>query len=356
MPNSAPLQLDDPSLSMALALVCTSPTPLLLLNGGSKITAVSASFCKAFGIDAAEATGRPIFELGGGEWDVPQLRTLIEATAAGEAAVGAYEFDLRPADRPLRHLIFNVHKLPLQDPLHSRVVVAITDVTEARALATRDLVLVENNAMLLKEGRHRIANSLQIIASVMMLNARRTSSEETRGHLRDAHNRVMAIAELQQQLATSSEDAVAIGPYLTRLCQTISASMIPDPEILSIKVAAPDITVDPDVSVSLGLIVTELVINSLKHAFPDEASGRIDVSYVCEGPIWTLSISDNGVGMPRVPSKAIAGLGTSIVQALASQLGATVEVNNGSPGTRVEILHSASKPMNHPDPIVKAAA
>jgi hypothetical protein len=52
MPNSAPLQLDDPSLSMALALVCTSPTPLLLLNGGSKITAVSASFCKAFGIDA----------------------------------------------------------------------------------------------------------------------------------------------------------------------------------------------------------------------------------------------------------------------------------------------------------------
>jgi PAS domain S-box-containing protein len=356
MPNSAPLQPDDPSLSLALALVCTSPTPLLLLNGGSTITAVSASFCQAFGIDAAKATGRPIFDLGAGEWDVPQLRTLIEATASGEAAIESYEFDLRPPNRPVRNLIFNVHKLPLNDPLHSRVVVAIADVTETRAAASRDRVLAENNAVLLKEAQHRIANSLQIIASVMMLNARRTSSEETRGHLRDAHSRVMSIAELQQQLAASGTGAVAIGPYLRRLCQTISASMIANPEALAIKVASPDVTVDADVSVSLGLIVTELVINSLKHGFPDEAGGQIDVSYKCEGPTWTLSICDNGVGMPKVRSKAIAGLGTSIVQALASQLGAIVEVTKGGPGTRVEVVHAAITPMNHPDPIIKAAA
>ncbi|MEO6339281.1 MAG: sensor histidine kinase [Caulobacteraceae bacterium] len=188
------------------------------------------------------------------------------------------------------------------------------------------------------------------------MNARRTSSEEARGHLRDAHSRVMSVAELQQQLAASGTEDVAIGPYLTRLCQTISASMIANPEALAIKVAAPDITVDADVSVSLGLIVTELVINSLKHGFPDGAGGLIDVSYTCAGPTWTLSVSDNGVGMPKVRSKAIAGLGTSIVQALASQLGAIVEVTKGGPGTRVEIVHAVSTPMNRPDPIIKTAA
>lgn len=84
----------------------------------------------------------------------------------------------------------------------------------------------------------------------------------------------------------------------------------------------------------------ELVINSLKHGFPDGAGGRIDVSYLCEGLTWTFSVSDTGVGMPKVRSMAIAGLGISTVQALASQLGATVEVKKGGPGIRVEIIHA----------------
>jgi two-component sensor histidine kinase len=194
--------------------------------------------------------------------------------------------------------------------------------------------------LLLEEMQHRIANSLQIIASVMMLNARRTSSEETRSQLRDAHQRVMSIADLQQQLAQSSESDVDLRAYLTRLCETISASMVDDPARLSIKVEAPDIRVPTEVSVSLGLIVTELVINALKHAFPGQAGGSILVSYVAEGSAWTLSVRDTGVGMPKDGIKIMAGLGTSIVQALARQLGATVELTEETPGTRVSIVRA----------------
>lgn len=353
----APLQADDPSLSLALAMVCSSPTPLLLLNGGAKVIAASASFCQAFDIDPAEAVGQPIFALGTGEWNVPQLRSLMEATASGDAAIESYELDLRQSNRPVRNLVINVRKLAYGDPSHTRLVVAIADMTESRAVAARDRTLVLDNALLAKEARHRIANSLQIIASVMMLNARRTSSEETRGHLRDAHNRVMSVADLQQQLAVSMEGDVALRPYLSRLCQTITASMIADPEVLSIKVTAPDISIHPDVSVSLGLIVTELVINSLKHGFPDGAAGRIDVSYACDGPTWTLSVSDNGVGMPQTPTKAMAGLGTSIVQALARQLGASVKMLDARPGTSVSIVHTAVRPAElKEDPALPQAA
>jgi len=357
MAAQAPLQSDDPSLGLALAMVCASPTPLLLLNGGFKIIAASASFCRAFDIDPAEATRVPIFSLGAGEWDAPQLRALVEATASGDVAVESYEFDLHRPNRPVRNLILSVRKLAYGDPAHAQLIVAIADVTEARALAARDRVLAQDNALLVQEVRHRIANSLQIIASVMMLNARRTSSEETRGHLRDAHQRVMSVAELQQQLALSAEGDVAIRPYLTRLCQTISASMIADPEALSITVTAPDISISPEVSVSLGLIVTELVINSLKHGFPDGAGGKIEVIYACQGPAWTLTVSDTGVGMTTVGADAMAGLGTSIVQALARQLGGSVKMPMTESGFSVSIVHEPNKPAEpRLDPALPQAA
>jgi two-component sensor histidine kinase len=354
----APLSCDDPSLSLALALVCSSPTPLLMLNGSCEIIAASESFLAAFAIAPADAVGRPLFELGDGEWDVPQLRSLMDATASGAAAIESYELNLRPRGRPLRNLVLNVRKLDYGDPSQDRLMaaVAVSDVTQARVLAARDLALAQDNALLMKEERHRIANSLQIIASVMMLNARRTSSEETRGHLRDAHNRVMSIAELQQQLAVSTETSVAVRPYLTRLCGSISASMVVDPTALSIVVTAPDITIDPEVSVSLGLIVTELVINALKHGFPDEAEGTIAVGYECDGKSWTLSVADDGVGMPKGEPKAVAGLGTSIVQALARQLRARVEVSETGPGARVSIIHTASPAEPEGDPSLLQAA
>lgn len=91
-------------------------------------------------------------------------------------------------------------------------------------------------------------------------------------------------------------------------------------------------------SVSLGLITTELVINALKHAFPEGRSGKIRVAYEEQRGSWSLEVSDDGTGMaPGV--KAVAGLGTSIVQALARQLDATVRVDDAKPGVLVSVAH-----------------
>ena len=344
MASPIKLQSNDPSLSLALAMVCASATPLLLLDGEYKVIAASASFCIAFDIDPAPAVGRPLFNLGEGEWDVPQLRSLMDATRSGDAEIDAYETELRRGGAPARCIVLNVRKLAYGDPNNLRFLVAVADVTEARALAKASRDLIRDNDLLMQEVRHRVANSLQIIASVMMLNARRTSSEETRGHLRDAHNRVMSVADLQHQLAVSNRDPVNVRAYLSKLCETIGASMIADPEMLVLSVSAPDAPVEPEVSVSLGLIVTELVINSLKHGFPDGAEGKILVSYDCDGALWTLSVADTGVGMPKAGSTAMAGLGTSIVQALARQLRASVVVEALTPGTKVSIVHGTVTP------------
>lgn len=336
-------QPDEPSVSLALAMVCASATPLLLLDGDFEVLAVSASFCDAFHVDPADAVGHPMFELGAGEWEAPQLRSLMEATRSGDAEIDAYEIELDRAGEDRRCIALNVRKLAYGDPDNLRFLVAAADLTQTRALAKAATQLAQDNEMLMQELRHRVANSLQIIASVMMLSARRTSSEEARGYLRDAHNRVMSVADLQKQLAVASSDAVDMRAYLTRLCATIGASMIADPKTLVLNAVSSDVRVAPEVSVSLGLIVTELVINALKHGFPNGAGGRIDVSYATDGELWTLSVADDGVGMPKAKGAAVAGLGTSIIQALARQLRAEIELEDLGSGTKVSVIHRETR-------------
>src|SRR6202041_4156442 len=135
-----------------------------------------------------------------------------------------------------------------------------------------------------------------------------------RTHLHAAHSRVMSIAALQQQLSSSGYADVKLRAYFTKLCQTLGASMIRDHRQIQIEVDIDESVVRADVSVSLGLIVTELVINALKHAFPDDRIGKILVDYHARGPNWNLSVSDDGVGMPAEPGIARAGLGPRIVQ------------------------------------------
>jgi two-component sensor histidine kinase len=331
---------EDVALSLTLAVVASSPAPLLLLDGDLTVVAVSGSFCDAFGDAPSDLPGRKLYSLGDGEWDVPQLRSLMAATVSGRAKVDAYEMELKRPGQPARHLIIQARRLAYLDLDHMRVLVAVSDVTEARADKALKEDALRQNSVLLQEVRHRVANSLQIIASVLMQNARKTQSAETRGHLKDAHNRVMSVAALERLLSTSEEGDIQVHAYFTSLCDSISASMIGDADHISLSVEGGDGVVAARVSVSLGLIVTELVINALKHAFTDGRPGKITVDYNFHGPNWILCVRDNGVGMPVGDAPVRTGLGTSIVQSLAKQLHATVAVVPEQPGTKVSIEHT----------------
>jgi len=329
--------------SLALALIASSDAPILLLDGALVVVSASASFSRAFQIDPANAAGISLFALGDGEWDVPQLRSLLRVTLSGAADIEAYEMDLVRPGRGPRRLVVTAHRLDYDDSANVRLLLAVSDVTDARLAERLKDDLLREKAILFQELQHRVANSLQIIASVLMQTARRVSSTETKGYLFDAHSRVMSVAALQRQLAASDLGDVELRAYFIELCESIGASMIQDHEKLRLTVIADEGLATADMSVSLGLIVTELVINALKHAFPAGRGGHIRVAYTSQGPDWTLSISDDGVGMPTGAVPAKAGLGTSIVQALAKQVGAQIHVADTKPGTRVSLVHVAAK-------------
>jgi len=332
--------LSEAADSLALAVIASSNAPVLLLDGDLNIVAASKSFCDTFEIDPAPGSGCALADLGAGEWSIPQLASLLKATAAGAANIEAYEMDLKRPGKVSRCLVINARKLDYFDDDNIRLVMSAADVTDARISEKLKDDLLREKEILLQELQHRVANSLQIIASVLMQGAKKVRSQQARGHLRDARNRVMSIATMQRQLAASRLGDVVLRSYFTDLCDSIGASMISDHDQLSLKVTVDETTIQADVSVSLGLIVTELVINSLKHAFPRHRKGKILVDYRSDGPAWTLSVRDTGIGMPTDQADSKPGLGTGIVEALAKQLDAVVEVATGKTGTTVSIVHS----------------
>lgn len=327
--------------SLAMALIVSSRAPLVLLDDELRVVSASNSFCHSFAIPQFGLLGTRFADLGNGEWNVPQLNALLQGTLAGVASVDAYEMDLARTGEEPRHLVIGVQKLDYFDADNIRLVLSVVDVTAARLAEKLKDDLVREKQILLQELQHRVANSLQIIASVLMQSARKVQSEESRSHLHAAHHRVMSIATMQKQLAASRLGEVELRPYFRDLCRSIGASMIDDHDRLRLNSSVDDSKVAADVSVSLGLIVTELVINALKHAFPGhDPSGRIDVEYLSRGAGWTLSVADDGIGMPTGADSPKPGLGTGIIEALAKQLGGTVTVDSSGSGTSVSVVHA----------------
>jgi two-component sensor histidine kinase len=322
-----------------LAVIVSSNEPLLFLSKDLKVIAASTSFCRVFEIDPATIPGRHLSKIGKGEWAMPKLASLLKATASGSARIEAYEIDLHRPNQKTRNLIVNARILDDGDKDRVRLLLAVTDVTDTRAEARLKDDLIREKAVLMQEVQHRVANSLQIIASVLMQSARRVQSEEARGHLQNAHHRVMSIAALQKQLSTSKGGNVELRSYFTQLCESLGASMIADPDRLSISVSVDDSAVEADVSVSLGLIMTELVINALKHAFPNQPKGAIVINYSSKGSDWALSVTDDGIGMPTGSDAPKAGLGTGIVEALVRNLQGEIRLSDADPGTAVTISH-----------------
>lgn len=327
---------------LAQAIVDTVREPLVVLDGDLRVVTASRSFYRAFQVNREDTQGCLLFKLGNGQWDIPILRHLLEEILPQHSTLEAFEVD---HDFPVigrRTMLLNARKVYSEESNTAHLLLAIEDVTERRSVEQEKDELLRQKDLLMQEMQHRVVNSLEIIASILLLKARTVQSEETRRHLEDARQRVMSMAAVQNHLqATELNAEIAIGPYLSKLCESLGKSMISERRPLSLEVQANGGSVTSSNAVSLGLITTELVINALKHAFPARYEGRVIVMYDCGEGGWRLSVTDNGVGLEtRNRGGAPSGLGTSLVEVLARQLRASVKVSSSPQGTTVSISQS----------------
>jgi chemotaxis protein methyltransferase CheR len=337
--------------SLAQAIVEAVREPLLVLDEDFQILAASASFHKSFRITPSQTFHRPFFTMEDGAWDIPALRELLGRLLAEKEPIEGFALTHEFPRIGLRHFLLHARKVKYEERNRITILMGFEDITDRRAieadkeqLQAQSDQLLKKEHMLLEEMQHRIVNSLQIIASILMLKARTVTSDETREHLQDAHRRVMSVAEVQRYLhGKVGQDKVELSPYLTKLCSSLASSMIGEASNTQLRVECqPGMIISAD-AISIGLIVTELVINALKYAFPEKKdTALVTVSYEIDDRGWTLSVSDNGVGKVEnglAPAKG--GLGTSLVAALAHQLDAKVKIESNQDGTRVAIVHSA---------------
>jgi chemotaxis protein methyltransferase CheR len=330
--------------AMADAIVDTVREPLLVLDEKLRVRAASRSFYSTFGVNRADTQGNLLYELGNGEWNIPRLRVLLGKIIPEQGAMENYEVEHEFPNIGLRTMLLNARKVFYEVGSQTNILLGIEDITLQRVYEREKDELIRQKDMLLEEMRHRIANSLQIIASIILLKSRTVESEETRRHLSDTHKRVMSVAAVQEQLHLSmAAGAVEIAPYLSKLCEALSLSMIDESRQVILKThESNNGTASSRNAESIGLIVTELVINSLKHAFNNETKdGEIIVAYDTAGTDWKLSVIDNGVGKPDgVFAQPKIGLGTGIVKALAHQLDAKMVTMSGPEGTTVSVTHA----------------
>ncbi|MDN3563197.1 sensor histidine kinase [Paeniroseomonas aquatica] len=212
---------------------------------------------------------------------------------------------------------------------HERAEAAVREARDrAEELATQ-------RAMLLREVNHRVANSLQLIASLTRLQEGAVRDPAAREALAAMRNRIAAVAQVHRRLYTSDDvRSVALQDYLGGLLEEIGRSV----GGRAIELAAEPMEVPPDRAVSLGVIVSELVTNALKYAYPDRQDGPIRVRLRREDGAGVLAVQDEGVGTGAgTGAPGGTGLGRRIVEVLAGSVGGVVTQAAGPGGTEVSI-------------------
>jgi two-component sensor histidine kinase len=179
-----------------------------------------------------------------------------------------------------------------------------------------------------------VANSLQLIASLTRLQESAVQDPAARDALAAMRNRVAAVAQVHRRLYTSDDvRSVALHDYLGGLLDEIGRSVGGRP----IQLLAEPMEVAPDRAVSLGVMVSELVTNAVKYAYPAHQDGPIRVRLQVVDGAGLLAVQDEGVGTTAQPTDGGTGLGRRIVEALSASVGGTVTHSAGPGGTEVSI-------------------
>lgn len=336
--GSAPLHQQAEMLRLALE---ASPTGMLMLDDDGRIVLVNAQVEKLFGYPRGELIGVPVEKL-----VPPRFRAAHPAFRQS--------FLMKPSARPmgagrdlygLRHdgeeVPIEIGLNPFSSGGRTYVLSSVVDITE-RKRAQEDLARQNREReVLLKEVYHRVKNNLQIICSLLSLQAQQVGDPRSEELLEESRNRVLSIGLVHELLYQSDDLAnIDFSIYVQHLISHLRGVFRPNMSIV-VRAEIDDVQLPVDRAVPCGLLINELVTNAMKHAFPDDRQGEVVVamSQVESGRV-KLGVFDNGVGLPaHVRPGQSETLGLDLVYGLSRQLQAELTVSSVS-GTAFELIFS----------------
>src|SRR5476651_112998 len=292
-----------------LDLLETIREGLLVLDPDLTIRFANRAFCDKFSVAPEQAIGRKLYELDNEEWDIPKLRSALATIISGERAFEDFEVEQFFPSIGQRVMCLNARKVYRPGDKIQLILLAIEDITERVRLEREHAIASERIGVLLQELTHRIKNSLQIIVSMVSLEARNQKSGEGKAALERVSHRIAALGRLYSMLGeTDSVEAVDAASYLEALCRDLIESVQKENGTsIALKTDIESEPLPVDRAIPLGLIVNELVTNAVKYAFPGETRGTVAVTLKRIPGELRLTVADDGQGAD--PQRADSGLG-----------------------------------------------
>jgi PAS domain S-box-containing protein len=311
-----------------------APNGMMLVDEAGEIILVNAQIELLFGFSRLELVGRP----------VDSLLPLRYRAAHGRSR---HSFFTTPLARPMGagRELFGLHKSgrevpveiglsPLRTAAGLLVLASIVDITERREAREQLETSLAEKETLLRELHHRAKNNLQLIASLLDL-AATSPGPDVLAECRDRINSIALVHEKLYQKGTFAR--IDLNEYLRSLGEQVAhAWQRPANSAVQVSIETDDISLPLDAAIPCGLVINELLTNAFKHAFPSDRRGRVEVRAERQGPRITLSVSDDGVGIPPGGRQRTGHIGLELVHALARQLHGTLEFHD-QPGTRVTL-------------------
>ncbi|NEV76209.1 PAS domain-containing protein [Rhodopseudomonas sp. BR0C11] len=308
----------------AQGIVDTVADPMLVLDANLTVQNASRAFFETFKVDRYETIGQPLFELGNGQWDIPELRRLLLEVIPKATAVINYQVDhVFPGLGP-RTMLLTARKLVHPDNASHSMLLSIIDATDRfRRDAAKDL--------LLGEMRHRMKNLFSVVQSL----ARQTTTDgRTAKQYRDDFlGRFGALMEAED-LAFVTQDETA----LLKLLQRILAPYKGGPAVIAIE-SGPAVVLAPRSLGSLSLVLHELATNAAKYGALSAPGGQVRVTWAIDADKQELRLSWVETGGPAVTPPASTGYGTELIRSVTSySLGGRSELDYAVEGLRAEII------------------
>lgn len=319
-----------------LDIVETIREGFLVLDPDLTIRFANRTFYDTFAVAPEDAVGRKLYEIGNGEWDIPQLRIALETIASGERPFEGFEVDQVLPSIGRRVMCLNARKVHRPGNKIPQILLAIEDLTERMRLEREHTIA--QVGMLLQELTHRVKNSLQIIAAMVRIESRSHKSGEGKAALERVSHRIDALGQLYSKLSKSDTiEAVDAATYLDELCRDLISSLNKeDGTSIVLKMDIESELLPTDRAIPIGLIVNELVTNAVKYAFPGETGGTVLVTLKRLPGELRLTVADDGRGLDS--RRADSGLGGRLVDGFAQQLGGQIERESHSQGTIVRLV------------------
>ncbi len=279
---------------------------------------------------------------------LPDPAPVVFVTAAEEPRIAVAALKAGAADyvvKDVQGVFLDLLDRAIRQAVQEAALLRERDRAQQELQESRDSLaaLAAKQAVLLREVNHRVANSLQLISSLLEMQARRAEAEEASDVLRQAAKRVEAVSLVHRRLYTSDDVShVDMDLYLAGLIEELQRSVGQEEAGCHIRLRADPARVQTDKAIAIGLVVNELVTNAAKYAYPGQIGGEVRVDFTEAAGELTLAVEDDGIGTRRDRSAPHGtGLGTLIVAAMARTAQGTVETRPSGIGTRVVLRLAA---------------